>query len=733
MVLSKFKQFFPKQDKYPPDFVVIAKNLFEDELQDEENFKLLWKAYNFGNSAHVGQKRRSGKPYFTHCIQVGQKLSEWNLDLNTIIAGLLHDTIEDTDVTKEDIINNFNFEIAELVEGVSKLSGIRFTSRKEKQAENYMKMFLSVAQDIRVILIKFADRLHNMKTIEHLPLIKQRRIAIETKDLFSPLAHRLGMNSLKVEFEDLILKTLEPKIFKDLVKKIKSTKKQREKYISMFSQPIQKEMGRMQIDTRIFGRAKHYFSIYGKMIKRNKSFDEIYDLFAIRIIVNKIEDCYAVLGAVHQVYNPIQDRFKDYIATPKSNGYQSIHTSVSGIMGKIVEVQIRTDEMDKTAEIGVAAHWNYKENKSIDSKSTSKIDRQVKWLRELVESLRSEESNPDEFLKLLKIDLFKDEIFVFTPAGDLIQLPQDSTPIDFAFQVHSSVGMQCKGAKVNGKIVPLNTKLKNGDYIEVITSKNHKPPLAWLKVVQTVKAKSHIKRFVKKEQNEQSRKLGKEILEKTLRRLKKINIIKDIEKNTEVLGLANIESVYSEISTGKLTVRDIIDKFTPNEVEDVDIESETFTEKFINKARGVARGVKVDGVSNALIAFAKCCNPIPGDEIIGYITRGRGITIHITECSNLPTMHDTEEDRFINVEWDVSADVSFIVRLKIVAADRKNLLKDITESISSLNINITSVDINAKDSLAVCILIIDARDTKQVSRLTNKLSQIKDVMFVERV
>jgi GTP pyrophosphokinase len=733
MILNTLKKILPGFEKgYPKDFITILENLYQNSEPNQDTVDLLWKAYQFGENAHKGQLRRSGKPYFIHCSAVGVKLAEWRMDVNTIIAGLLHDTVEDTDVSHEILANEFNPEIAELVDGVSKLSGIKFNTRQEKQAENFMKMFLSVAKDIRVIIIKFADRLHNMKTLGHLPLIKQRRIAIETRDVFTPLAHRLGMNQLKVELEDLVLKTLEPESYKNLQKKIRSSKKEREKYIKHFSEPIETELEKFDIKARVFGRAKHYYSIFGKMQKRNKKYEELFDLFAIRVIVEKVEQCYAVLGIAHQIYTPLQERFKDYIATPKSNGYQSIHTTVFGKNGKMVEIQIRTEEMDKTAEIGVAAHWVYKESGSIKSKDTQ-IDMHMKWLRELVDALQSEGQNPNEFLNILKVDLFQDEIFIFTPKGDVISLNAESTPVDFAFSVHTQVGMHCIGAKVNGKIVPLNTKLNNGDSVEVITSDSQTPSYAWLKFVKTAKAKSHIKRWVKREQHKQSIQLGKEIVEKTLRRLKRLSLHAKIKESPGALGFSTEDMIYSAIANGQLTVRNIIEKYDESheETQVNDPEGESLTKRFINRARGVAKGVKVDGISNTLISFAKCCSPIPGDDIVGYITRGRGVTVHRSTCSNIPVLEN--EDRFINVNWDVKADKSFIVRLKIMAEDRKNFLKDMTEAISSLNINITSVDIRANEGIVSCIMILEIRDTKQLNRLQRILRQIKDIVHVERM
>jgi len=732
MLLEKLKKILPNNgNEYPKEFRQIIKNIYLESDPDKEAVTFIWEAFRYSKNAHKGQKRRSGEPYFTHCASVGIILSEWKMDTRTIAAGLMHDVIEDTDVSRNDMVDKFGEEIAELVDGVSKLSGIKFSSRREKQAENFMKMFLSVAKDLRVIIIKFADRLHNMSTIKHLPLIKQRRIAIETRDVYAPLAHRLGMNKLKIELEDLILKTLEPEEYKLLQKKTKASRKQREKYIEEFTKPIKDELNNFNIQAEIFGRAKHYFSIAGKMQKQNKKYEELFDLFAIRIIVNKIEECYAILGVIHQLFTPLQERFKDYIATPKSNGYQSIHTTVFGHQGKMVEVQIRTEEMDKTAEIGVAAHWVYKEKGALRA-DDSKIDKHMRWLRELVEVLQAEDSNPDEFLKLLKVDLFKDEIFVFTPTGDVTPLPANSTPIDFAFQVHTQVGVHCIGAKVNGKIVPLNTVLKNGDSIEILTSNTQKPSYAWLKFVQTGKAKSYIKRWVKQEQTEQSIQLGKEIIEKTLRRMKRISILDDLLSKPQIMGFNQVELVFSALANGQLTVRDIIDKYHPIDPEEIEDDTrESLTERFINRARGQAKGVTVDGVANALLIFAKCCSPIPGDEIVGYITRGRGVTIHRNNCKNLPCMEG--EDRFIFVEWNVKPQSSFIVRLKILLEDRKQLLKDITECISTLNINIVSIDMKASDGIATCIIVLEVRDTRQLDRLSTRIQKISNFISTERM
>jgi len=730
-LLSKFKNILPGNNK-PNQFLKIIYELNKHQEVSEEIESLIWKAYVFGRDAHKGQKRRSGEPYFNHCASVGGILANWNLDVNTIIAGLLHDTVEDTEVTFDQISNEFNSEITELISGVTKLSGIKFYSRKQKQAENFMKMFLSVAKDIRVIIIKFADRLHNMSTIKHLPLIKQRRIANETKEVFAPLAHRLGMYKLKSEYEDLIFKTIEPKIYKSIQKKVKSSRADRENYLTLFVGPIQKQINKFTISNRISRRTKHYSSIYGKMKKRGKTFEEIMDIMAVRVIVNRIDECYAVLGIIHQLYTPLQDRFKDFIATPKSNGYQSLHTTVFGLNGKVVEVQIRTEEMNQTAEIGVAAHWVYKEGQHKNGNKNS-LNKHISWLRELVDVLQDEKRNedPKEFLQLLKIDLFEEEIFIFTPKGDVFQLKENSTPVDFAFEIHTEVGMHCISAKVNGRIVPLNTKLKNGDSIEIITSESQNPSYAWLKFVQTIKAKTNIKKWVKKEQNDKAIALGKEILEKTLRRIKKKHIINKIFENPQLLGVNNIDQVYIGLSNGSFLVRDIIEKYSPAENIIESKQNESLTQRFLDKARGAARGVSVDGISNTLLNFGKCCNPIPGEDILGYVTRGRGVTIHRNSCNNLPVLKN--EDRFIHVDWNVGKNQQFLVQLKLVGEDRKHFLNNITNEFSKHNININSIEAKSEEGLATINLIIEVRDRRQLKRIQNKIRNIKNLIYIKRV
>jgi len=729
LLLRNIKSIFPSNRSFSKNFKKLIDNRIETNSLLENEVQAIWKAYDISETAHRQQRRRSGEPYFNHCIEVASNLVKWDMSSDVIIAGLLHDSIEDTELTKENVINEFGNDIFNLVDGVTKLSDIKFNSRQQKQAENFMKMFLSVASDIRVIIIKFSDRLHNMQTINYLPLIKQRRIAVETRDVYAPLAHRLGMWNLKAELEDLVLKTLEPKVFNRISRELSSTNKQMQKYIDEFSLPIDIELKNNNISYEIKGRSKHKNSIYNKMNKKNLSFSEIFDLLAIRIIVTKLEECYATLGIIHQIYTPIHERFKDFIATPKINGYQSIHTTVFGKNGRMFEVQIRTLEMDKTAEEGVAAHFAYKENANVNDRDS--INKHVSWLRDLVSSLQNEENNPKEFLDLLKIDLYEDEIFVFSPKGDLFQLKSESTPIDFAFHVHSQVGFNCITAKVNGKIVPLNSSLKSGDHIEILTSNNQTPSMSWLKYVKTAKAKNHIKRWIKRQQEIESVKLGREILDKALKKIKKTKLITKISENPKDLGFSDIKLIYTALSSGKITVSEIISKYLDSDLDLENLDDESLTSKFIRKARRIAKGVVIDGIENTMISFGKCCNPIPGDSIVGYITRGRGVTVHRGNCTNIPSSSDL--DRMLNVEWNVGNKESFMVRLKILGQDRKHFLKDITESISGLNINLVSVDIKAKEGLATGLFILQIRDTRQLNRIQNKIKIISGIIDIQRM
>ena len=721
--ISKFAPFLVGE--YPKKFMELVDTVTHQEQISQEELKItLWKAYEFGVRKHEGQKRKSGGSYFhSHCLEVAKILASWNMDHITIIGGMLHDTIEDTDTTLDEIEKEFGKDVASLVNGVSKLGGISFSSRKAKQAGNFMKMLISVAKDLRVIIIKFADRLHNMSTIKHLSRIKQHRIAIETRDVYVPLAHRLGMAQVKWKLDDLILKTLNPNAYKDIDSKLKSSNKERVKYIKLITKSLLDELSNYQINPQLYGRPKSRASIYGKMVERGKAFEEIYDILAVRLIVDKVEECYLALGVLHQIFKPIQDRFKDFIAMPKSNGYQSIHSTVIGPKGKMVEIQIRTREMEQTAEIGIAAHWKYKS----DNVHSESIDGHVKWLRDLLEILQNEENDPKEFMHLLKIDLFSDEIFAFTPKGDLVQLPAKSTPIDFAYHVHTEVGHTCLGAKINFKTVPLNTVLSNGDTVEILSSDSQSPNYSWLKFAVTSKARSQIRRFLNKKERDESVKIGNEILTKGLRRLKILNQIDEIKSSYPKFGFGGEIQLIEAIGKGDISIRDILEKISPN---NDDLKKDD-PPSILSFQRTENKNIKLQGISNIMANFGKCCNPIPGDDMVGFITRGRGMTVHRVDCSSLPLL-DEESDRIVPVDWEVGRKDLFNVRMKVVGQDRKGLVKDMTETISKLNVNMTSVDIKVKDTVATAIFIIQVKNLKEFDRIVRNVSKVKSIDSVER-
>jgi GTP pyrophosphokinase len=689
------------------------------------NTALLIAAWDFCIEAHKDQLRKSGEPYFVHCLQVAKILTDLKMDSTTIMGGLLHDVVEDTGITIEEVEEKFGREVALLVNGVTKISELRFDSLEQRQAENFRKMILSMVKDIRVILIKFADRLHNMRTIEYLPRKKQERIAIETRDVYAPLAHRLGIAKIKWELEDLALKTLEPDSYWELVRKIADKREERERYIRRVVAPIRRELRSANIKARITGRPKHFYSIFGKMRSRQVPFEQIYDLLAIRIIVQKVEECYFVLGIIHNLYTPVHERFKDYIATPKSNFYQSLHTTVVGPDGKMIEIQIRTEDMHRTAEEGIAAHWLYKEGKS----KQDELDQRLAWLKQMLE-WQQETKDPSEFMENLRIDLFQDEVFVFTPKGDLLKLPVDATCVDFAFAVHTDVGTHCIGAKVNGKMVPLNYKLKSGDSVEIITSPNQKPNPDWIKFVKTSKARSKIKRWLKESLHEQSLSLGEEIVAKQFKRynIKKDSV--DLDELAQSLNFQNSQQLLVSIGRGETSIHALINKIAPE--KSVEVKDASLIKKFLNVARGKARGVRVQGIDNLMIAFGGCCQPVPGDSIMGFITRGRGIVIHRSDCKNITSLMEHPERR-IEVEWDVDPDKRFMVRLQLLGEDRKHFLRDVSESISQTETNIVSIEMRAEDTIVHSNIILEVRNLQHLTKVINKISKVKGVLSVERL
>lgn len=710
-------------DIFPEDFQALLDKIKTYNSNVENDTPILWKAYNFAKEAHKTQYRLSGETYFIHLYNTAFILADLNMDTATICAGFLHDVLEDTNISEELLSNEFTPQILQFVKGVTKISGIKFSSQQQQQAQNFRKMLLSVADDIRVIIIKFADRLHNMRTLDHMPGKKQSRIALETRDVYAPLAHRLGMYRIKMEMEDLALRYLDPEVYKELNEKITAQKKRSQKDIDDFITMMNSYLAKEKIEANVFGRIKNLNSIYNKMMRQNKPVEEIFDILAIRVIVDSITHCYSVLGIVHQNFTPITERFRDFIATPKSNGYQSVHTTVIGPKGIPIEIQIRTEEMDKTAEVGIAAHWKYKESAENDE-----LDLHIKWLRDLVEMLKNDTNDDEEFLEALKIDLFNDEIFVFTPKGDLIKLPINSTALDFAFAVHTEVGFHCIGAKVNGRIVALNSKLSSGDRIEIITSNNHNVSYNWLRFVTTSRAKHRIRKWLQRHELEQSIKLGEEILEKELRKTKLASKIKDAKGRFKELNFQTEQLYFQAIGKGELTVKQIIKELYTKEDEEKNINNKFLPE--IKQFRST-NGISVSGYQNMLVQLGKCCNPIPGDKIIGFITRGRGITVHRHDCKNIPNLEE-EKDRFIDVQWQVKAGRTFVTRINIISEDRSSLIYDVSQIIHDQHTNMLSINFSVEGKLARGQVAIMVESVKHIEKIIQKLKNVSGVLTIER-
>ena len=708
------------------DLISKKSNNLLDRIPLKKNKIVIKNALDFSVKMHKGQKRKSGLPYVSHCIDVANILLDWNMDYTTIISALLHDVIEDTKVSLDDIDKEFGSDVALLVDGVTKIDHIAFRSLEHKQAENFTKLFLSLAKDLRVIIIKFADRLNNMETIEYLSPKKRKEIALETKEIFVPLAHRLGMAGLKWKFEDLILKCLDVKSYNNIKKKIEGSSKLNQNILDSTILPVKNELNSYKINSEISGRYKSISSISRKIELRNKKFEDIYDLYAIRIVVDKIEECYLSLGVIHSIYPPVQERFKDFIATPKTNGYQSIHTTVMTKNNRLTEVQIRTKEMDYTAEVGVAAHWIYKGNSEMQN-----FDEQIPWLRDLVVMMTSDNTEPEELIEFLKIDMFEDEIFIFTPKGDLIKLPVDSTPLDFAFAIHSQLGFSCIRAKVNKKLVPLSYKLNNGDIVEMETSKDQKPNSGWLSFVKTSKASHAIGKYLRKVELEESIKIGNHLLQKSLRKLKIYDKLYEVKKGSIDIGYKNFNELLSDLGRGGSTVKDVVTKIFPDIKTAPDKVSQD--KEFIDSARSDFEGISLDGVKNLVVDYGKCCNPIPGDDIIGYISRGRGLIVHRLSCSNLSSLSESE-DRIVSVNWDTKKNISFKVKIHIACIDSSGVLNDIADTISKKKINILDVKTDVTEGgLANIWIICKIEDLSQLKMIMKSISKLKNVDSVERV
>ncbi|MBD5588386.1 RelA/SpoT family protein [Clostridium botulinum] len=704
----------------------------------EKEIEFIKKAYNFACNAHKEQKRISGEPYITHPEEVAIILFEMGMDVNTMIAGLMHDVVEDTQYTYEDVAKEFGNEVADLVNGVTKLGKIEYKTKEEQQADNVRKMLLAMTKDIRVILIKLADRLHNMRTLRFMPVEKQKEKAQETLDIYAPLAHRLGISKIKWELEDLSFRYINPNEYYFLVRKIAEKRAEREEHIKEIISNLQQNLKRSGIESEIDGRPKHFYSIYKKMHNKNKNLDQIFDLTAVRILVDTVKDCYAALGIAHTVYKPIPGRFKDYIAMPKPNMYQSLHSTVMGVGGRPFEIQIRTYEMHKTAEYGIAAHWKYKEG----VENSNNMDLKLTWLREMLD-WQKETTDPEEFMQGFKIDLFSDEVFVFTPKGKVISLPNKATPVDFAYKIHTDIGHRCIGAKVNGKMVPLDYELKTGEIIEVLTSTTPKGPnLDWLSMVKSNQAKSKIRAWFKKEDKEENITKGKDILEKETKKqgynfgeLAKGEVLETVLKR---YNMSSIEDMFAAVGIGALAASAVVLRFREQylkknkpELNWNEVRDQINKSNKQKKKKSSSPGIIVKGEDNLLVRFAKCCNPVPGDNIIGYITKGRGISIHRTDCENMEQLVEEDPTKIVEVSWGKPKGGEYISELEVIAENTDGLLADIMLTINGSKTNLYAV--NAKpirnDSVVVNIKlkISNIEDLKSVMKDIRKLKGVLEV------
>ncbi len=707
----------------------------------QENVDLVRKAYVFSEKAHEGQIRRSGEPYISHPLGVAHILFQLNLDVSSIITGLLHDTVEDTEVTIEDVTREFGESVAHLVDGVTKISKIKYRHSHEKQGENIRKMIVAMGRDVRVVLVKLADRLHNMRTLKHMPFEKQERIAGETLAIYAPLASRLGISSVKVELEDLSFRYSQPERYYELAQKVSKKRKDRDKYIEEVKATLSSELTkRSNLKFEVTGRSKHLYSIYKKMEHRNVDYDQVYDILAFRVCVNSIQECYEALGVVHTIWKPIPGRFKDFIAMAKNNNYQSLHTTVIGPGAERIEIQIRTFEMHDIAEWGIAAHWKYKQETRGDGDTgadKSAIDK-FNWLRELV-SLHQQTGNADEFLENVKTDLAESEVYVFTPKGDVKEFPDGATPIDFAYSIHTDVGSKVVAARVNGKMVSLKYIMKNGDNIDIITSNNQTPSKDWLKFCVTSKAKSKIRAFIKSEQREKAYNLGIEILEKSLRKegysVNRVTAMPEFQQYLKDQGCNNMDDFYVRVGYGKITTKNILKAVFPD-LKTKDKESdEGFIQKALKKVVSKNKSkspIQVDGVTDMLVRFGKCCNPIPGDPIMGFITIGRGVTVHKADCDRAFEM---DPDRQLDVAW-TRTEIAHggHVKLKVISHDISGLLRLVSETFLAQGVNILTAEIKTtRDKKAICNFDIEVRNTTHLSHTIQALQKIKGVIGVTRV
>jgi GTP pyrophosphokinase len=703
--------------------------LADPRMADRLDVELLERAYRFSDKAHEGQTRRSGEKYVTHCVEVASILAELGLDSVTVASGLIHDVVEDTSITVADVEREFGREIAQIVDGLTKIGTLSFTSAQERQVENYRKLLLSVAKDARVVIIKLADRLHNMRTLDWLPDEKQRRIALETRDLYAPLAHRFGMARVRWELEDLAFKYLEKDEYKALARQVVQKRTERETLIAQLRDPIAHALEAAGIrDADVSGRPKHLWSIHKKMKQRDKPYEEIYDLLAIRVLVNTVPECYHALGVIHDGWTPLQERIKDYIAQPKSNGYQSLHTTVFGPQRQLFEVQIRTREMHRTAEFGIAAHWRYKES----DESPDELDRKLAWFRQVLE-LQLDAKTPDEFLEFLKLDLYQDEIFVFTPTGDVIQLPKGATPIDFAFAVHTEVGSHCQGARVNGRIAPLSRELKNSDTVEILTSPLARPSRDWLAHVRTGRARHKIRQWLRHEEQATSAKIGREILDREIRRrrLPKPDEAR-LAAGAKALNLNDATHLIASVGQGDTAVVQALKVMYPDQeiVPEAEKRPSAF-ERLVDRMRGNSKGVRIQGADGLMVRYAQCCQPVPGDPVVGYVTRGRGVSIHRADCPNLLFLAH-EPERRLEIDWQEQEGERFVVRLTMEGYDRRGLYADVAAAVSATGTDIRSMELRTTDGRVTGAVLVEVENLAHLQKIVKATRRVKGITEVAR-
>ena len=706
-------------------------DLSGEALPERLDVELLARAYRFSEKAHAGQTRRNGDPYVTHCVEVAKILAELQLDSVTVASGLIHDVVEDTAVTVEEVEREFGREIAQIVDGLTKIGHLPLTSTQERQVENYRKLLLSIAKDARVILIKLADRLHNMRTLEFMPEEKRLRISQETRDLYAPLAHRFGLAAMKAELEDLAFKFLEPEDYKNLAKLIVQKRRERESLIEEMAQPLRQRLAEAGIKVyEASGRPKHLWSIFKKMQKRDKPYEEIYDLLAIRVLVENVQECYHALGVIHGEWTPLQERIKDYIASPKSNGYQSLHTTIFGPKQTLFEIQIRTREMHRTADFGIAAHWRYKEG----GKENDDLDRALHWFRQVLE-LQLDAETPDQFLEFLKLDLYQDEIFVFTPNGDVHQLPRGATPIDFAFAVHTEVGLHTQGAKVNGRIVPLSRELKNSETVQIIRSPNARPSRDWLAHVRTGRARHRIRQWLRHEEESTSIRIGMEILERELKRRRHAKLTTaQLEQAAAALKLGGETHLFASIGQGDINVTQVLRALYPDfDGRDDSALKASPLERLIErmKGSGTPKGIRIQGVDGLMVRYAQCCQPVPGDKVVGYVTRGRGVSIHRGDCPNLLFLAH-EPERRLDIDWQESEGERFVIRLAIEASDRRGLYADLAQAVSETGTDIRSLELKTTDGRVSGAAMVEVENLAHLEKIIKAVRRVKGVSEVSR-